>query len=60
MRSWAHTWRFFRIVRPVPRLTRLTFVGITTASGLRLCLSPAAGLEVLWPVLVLQVFAVTV
>jgi len=53
------TVRFFGVVRPVPRLTRIAFGGITLASSLALALSDASGPRLLLPVLVLQTFAVS-
>jgi hypothetical protein len=53
------TVRFFGVVRPVPRLTRIAFAGITVASALALALSDATGARLLLPVLVLQTFAVS-
>ena len=53
------TLRFFRVVKPVPRLMRGAFVVVTAGSAIRLLVSPdGVGLTLL-PVLLLQMFAVS-
>ena len=51
--------RYLRIVRPVPRLTRVSFLVITASSAVALCFSDAARPHVLWPLLLLQMFTVS-
>jgi len=53
------TLQFFRVVRPVPRLNRLVFAGITLASGGVLLASHDSEMRALLPVLVLQMFTVS-
>ena len=55
----AHTLQFFRVVRPVPRLMRLTFAVVTTASVVRMLLGVDTVAPVLLPILLLQTFAVS-
>jgi hypothetical protein len=57
--GWRLTLRFFRVVRPVPRLTRLAFAGITTVSAVVIVTSATTRPRVLLPVLVLQAFTVS-
>jgi len=56
MVSLRATLRFFRVVRPVPRLTRLTFVLVTMMSGVAVVVSGEQR-RALLPVMVLQLFA---
>lgn len=51
--------QFFRVVRPVPRLMRVTFAVVTTASAARLLLGSDTVAPVLLPILLLQTFAVS-
>ena len=51
--------RYLRIVRPVPRLTRVSFLVITTSCAVALWFSETARPQVLWPVLLLQTFTVS-
>ena len=53
------TLQFFRVVKPVPRLMRGAFVVVTTASAIRLLLSPDGVAATMLPVLLLQMFAVS-
>lgn len=55
----APTLQFFRVVRPVPRLMRVTFAVVTTASAARVLLGVDAVAPVLLPILLLQTFAVS-
>jgi hypothetical protein len=55
----APTLQFFRVVRPVPRLMRLAFAVVTTASGVRMLLGTGTLARVLLPILLLQTFAVS-
>jgi hypothetical protein len=59
MRAWLEIARYFRVVRPVPRLTRLTFSVLTAMGAVHLLLSPRSAVEALLPVLVLQAFTVS-
>ena len=59
MGGWVEIVRFFSVVRPVPRLTRLTFVLVTLVGILHLALVPTARTGALMPVFVLQAFTVS-
>ena len=59
MGGWIEIVRFFTVVRPVPRLTRLTFVLMTLIGVLHLALVPTARTGALMPVFVLQAFTVS-
>jgi hypothetical protein len=59
MAGWRRSVRFFRVVRPVPRLTRLAFGGITLLSAIALSVSATTATRALLPVLVLQAFTVS-
>ena len=52
-------FRFFRVVPPVPSLTRATFVVVTGASIVAVCIDPSLTAGTLKAVLVLQLFAVS-
>jgi len=51
--------RFFRVVPPVPALTRATFIVLTGASVVAVCLDPSRTAGTLKAVLALQLFAVS-
>jgi len=55
----ADTLQFFRVVRPMPRPMRVSFVVVTVASAIRLLFSPVEVGPTLLPILVLQSFAVS-
>lgn len=55
----APTLQFFRVVRPVPRLMRVTFAIVTAASAARMLLGPDTVAPALLPILLLQTFAVS-
>jgi hypothetical protein len=59
MLAALRTVQFFRIVRPVPRLIRLAFAGITLTSAAALLASHESETRVLLPVLALQMFTVS-
>jgi hypothetical protein len=51
--------RYLRIVRPVPRLARLSFLVITAWCAAALWVADATRPHLLWPVLLLQAFTVS-
>lgn len=57
--AFAHTLQFFGVVRPVPRLMRVTFAVVTIASAARILLGTGIVARVLLPILLLQTFAVS-
>src|SRR4051812_41550354 len=59
MRPARQTMRFFRVIRPVPRLIRFAFAGVTLLSGIALLPSHTSETRALLPVLLLQMFTVS-
>src|SRR5689334_8856507 len=56
MGSFRDAFRFFGVVRPVARLTRMAFAAITAASAIALVTSDVTAARALLPILVLQMF----
>lgn len=56
MASFRNALRFFTVVRPVARLTRMAFAAITCASAVALLTSDVTASRALLPILVLQMF----
>ena len=59
MQSWVEIVRFFRVVRPVPRIARLTFAVLTALCMARVALVSERPAGALLPILVLQAFTVS-
>lgn len=59
MTGVRQAWLFFRVVRPVPRLTRLTFGALTCVAVAALVADAGRAAVALRPILVLQMFAVS-
>ena len=57
--AFTNTLQFFRVVRPVPRLMRLSFVVVTMASIAGLMQGGGRVTSALLPILLLQTFAVS-